>query len=43
MRRREFAKLVAATVWWPRVAGAQQRMPVTRFLYSGTSGPASTR
>ena len=38
MRRREFAKLVAATVAWPMVASAQQRMPVIGFLSSGSPG-----
>ncbi len=36
MRRREFAKLVAATLSWPMVASAQQRMPVIGFLHSGS-------
>ena len=32
MRRREFAKLVAATVAWPMVAKAQKPMPVIGWL-----------
>ena len=32
MRRREFAKLVAATVAWPMMARAQKPMPVIGFL-----------
>ena len=32
MRRREFAKLVAATALWPAVASAQKPMPVVGFL-----------
>ena len=32
MRRREFAKLVAATVAWPITASAQKPMPVIGFL-----------
>src|SRR4051794_21682250 len=38
MRRREFAKLVAAMVSWPAVASAQKPMPVVGFL-----GLASTQ
>ena len=38
MRRREFAKLVAATVAWPMVASARQRMPVIGFLSSSSPG-----
>src|SRR3954467_4538221 len=34
MRRREFAKLVAATALWPTVANAQKPMPVIGFLSS---------
>src|SRR5215211_4802078 len=36
MRRREFAKLVAATVSWPLVASAQKPMPVIGFLHSAS-------
>jgi len=35
MRRREFAKLVAATVAWPMVAKAQKPMPVIGWLQGG--------
>jgi putative tryptophan/tyrosine transport system substrate-binding protein len=35
MRRREFAKLVAATVAWPMVASAQKPMPVIGWLQGG--------
>src|SRR3954467_1053847 len=38
MRRREFAKLVAAMVAWPMVASAQKAMPVIGFLGSSTPG-----
>jgi putative ABC transport system substrate-binding protein len=41
MRRREFAKLVAATIAWPVMAGAQQRMPVIGFLHGGSPGAAT--
>ena len=34
MRRREFAKLVAATLSWPMVASAQKPMPVIGWLHS---------
>ena len=40
MRRREFAKLVAATVAWPITASAQKPMPVIGYL-SGDSAPSS--
>ena len=36
MRRREFAKLVAATVSWPMVASAQKPMPVIGYLGVGS-------
>ena len=39
MRRREFAKLVAATVAWPMVASAQKPMPVIGYL--GLASPAT--
>ena len=39
MRRREFAKLVAATVAWPMVASAQKAMPVVGFLISTSPNP----
>src|SRR5215217_4395566 len=41
MRRREFAKLVAATVSWPRVASAQKPMPVIGFLHSASPAAAA--
>ena len=41
MRRREFAKLVAATVLWPMVAGAQKPMPVIGFLHSASPAAAA--
>jgi ABC-type uncharacterized transport system substrate-binding protein len=34
MRRREFAKLAAATVMWPAVASAQKALPVIGYLSS---------
>jgi putative tryptophan/tyrosine transport system substrate-binding protein len=34
MRRREFAKLVAATVLWPMAASAQKPIPVIGWLHS---------
>jgi ABC-type uncharacterized transport system substrate-binding protein len=34
MRRREFAKLVAATALWPITAGAQRPMPAIGWLHS---------
>ena len=37
MRRREFAKLVAATVLWPAVASAQTPTPVIGFLGIATA------
>ena len=37
MRRREFAKLVAATVLWPAVASAQTPRPVIGFLGIATA------
>src|ERR1041385_6490540 len=39
MRRREFAKLVAAMLAWPTTAGAQKPVPVIGFLGSALSGP----
>src|SRR5689334_6754571 len=39
MRRREFAKLVTATVAWPMVASAQKAMPVIGFLGGASPGP----
>src|SRR4051794_18971473 len=39
MRRREFAKLVAAMVVWPITASAQKPMPVIGFLHSTSPGP----
>ena len=41
MRRREFAKLVAAMVSWPMVANAQKPMPVIGFLGSTSPGPSA--
>jgi ABC-type uncharacterized transport system substrate-binding protein len=43
MRRREFTKLVAATVAWPITASAQKPMPVIGFLgsSSGLSPPSA--
>ena len=38
MRRREFAKLVAAMISWPMMASAQKPMPVVGFLASATLG-----
>jgi len=43
MRRREFAKLVAATVAWPMVAKAQKPMPVIGFLGGTSPGAPSVR
>jgi putative tryptophan/tyrosine transport system substrate-binding protein len=45
MRRREFAKLVAATVAWPITASAQKPMPVIGFLghISGDPFPGVAR
>ena len=37
MRRREFAKLVAATLAWPMVANAQKPMPVIGVLSTNSS------
>src|SRR5437868_10299616 len=39
MRRREFGKLVAATLAWPITATAQKPMPVIGFLSSGPGEP----
>ena len=41
MRRREFAKLVAATVVWPLVASAQKPMPLIGFLHSASPAAAA--
>ena len=42
MRRREFAKLVAATVAWPMTARAQKPMPVIGFLGTHLARPGCT-
>ena len=41
MRRREFAKLVAATVSWPLVASAQKPIPLIGFLHSASPAAAA--
>ena len=41
MRRREFAKVVAATTLWPVVAGAQKPMPLIGFLHSASPAAAA--
>ena len=40
MRRREFAKLVAAMAVWPITASAQKPMPVIGILSSSTASPS---